>query len=139
MLSWAQYYPRNAVYRNTLCNTQKHSFVPTACNFFWLVQDIPYSNERANPALHLVQRSSLGSLWKGSEVRVKVSPSLRKSVTFVFVLQQLFLIVLFSFLFCQLSLFLTITSFCRVSLTLALLAPNFAHALIMPPPLPSMP
>jgi hypothetical protein len=55
---------------------------------------------------------------------------------FFFVLQRFFLSFFFFFLFCQLSLFLTITSFCRVSLTLALLAPNFAHALTMSlPPL----
>ncbi len=52
--------------KTRLC--QQHATV------FWLVQiyDIPYPNESANPALHLVQRSSLGSLWEGSEVRVKV-------------------------------------------------------------------
>ena len=140
MLSWARYYPRNTVIpyvipkKTRLC--QQHA------TFFWLVQiqHIPYSNERANPALLLVQRTSLGSLWKGSEVRVKVSPSLRKSVTFFFLFSSgFFCSFFFFFLFCQLSHFLTITSFCRVSLTLALLAPNFAHALAMSLPPPSMP
>ena len=42
----------------------------------------------------------------------------------------------FYWLFCQLSLFLTITSLSRVSLTLALLAPNLEHALTMSPPPP---
>ncbi len=91
------YYPRNTVIpcvipkKTRLC--QQHA----TC--FWLVQiqNIPYPSERANPVLHLVQRPSLGSLWEGSEVRVKVSPSMQKSVTLLFfVVQRLFL---FFFLF----------------------------------------
>ena len=140
MPTWARYYPRNTVIppvipkKTRLC--QQHA------KLFWLVEiyDIVYFYERACPGLHLVQRSSLGSLWEGSEVRFKVWPSSPKSVAFFFLLSSgFFCSFFFYWLFCQLSLFLTITSLSRVSLTLALLVPNFVHALTMSlPPLPCL-
>ena len=58
---------------------------------------------------------------------------------FFFFSSGFFCSLFFYWLFCQLSLFLTTTFLSRVSLTLALLAPNFEHALTMSlPPLPCL-
>ena len=133
MATQARYYPRNTVIPVVI--PKKSCFCQEGKKPWRYIQIFtkPWPLSCPNRLLSVVQRTSLGSYWEGSEVRVKVSPSEQKKKIFgEAALFFLFLFFFFFWTFCQMS---TFTSFSLVSLTLALHAPNSAYAFSMSPPL----
>ena len=97
MATQARYYPRNTVIPVVI--PKKSCFCQEGKKPWRYIQIFtkPWPLSCPNRLLSVVQRTSLGSYWEGSEVRVKVSPSEQKKKFFG--AAALFLFFFFSGLF----------------------------------------